>query len=165
MKWISAALCALALFAVSGHGVDAVSEVESLDLPNAPVVVKATDESSMLVDVNGARNSAHVGGLIRDERLNALARGHARDMIARRYFGHETPEGTTFDARFREAGIPYKWAGENLAEIGDEPSAHKALMASPGHRENILEAHYRRIGIAAISVGTYTTLYVQEFSD
>ena len=56
-------------------------------------------------------------------------------------------------------------AGENIAEIGDEPSAHKALMASPEHRDNILESHYRKIGIAAISVGDYTTLYVQEFSD
>ena len=38
-------------------------------------------------------------------------------------------------------------------------------MASPEHRDNILESNYHKIGIAAISVGDYTTFYVQEFSD
>ena len=166
MKRISAAaLTALCFFSMAASGVKATSEIIPLDLPNAPVIVKQTDERAMLGDVNNARSHNGMDALVRDEKLNAIARLHARDMIVRHYFGHETPDGQTFEERFRLAGAPYHYAGENIAEIGDEPSAHKALMASPEHRDNILESHYRKIGIAAISVGDYTTLYVQEFSD
>jgi uncharacterized protein YkwD len=166
MKRISAAaLTALCFFSMGASSVKATSEIIPLDLPSAPIIVKQTDERAMLGDVNAARNHEGETPLVRDEKLNAIARLHARDMIARHYFGHETPDGQTFDERFRLAGAPYRYAGENIAEISDEHEAHKALMASPEHRDNILESNYRKIGIAAISVGDYTTFYVQEFSD
>jgi uncharacterized protein YkwD len=102
---------------------------------------------------------------VRDEKLDAVASSHARDMIERHYFGHETPDGETFNERIRVAGVAYRYAGENLAQTGGEVSAERALMSSPNHRGNILGARYRKIGIAAISLGSYTTFFVQEFSD
>jgi len=90
---------------------------------------------------------------------------HAYDMLERRYFGHVTPEGESPFDRLREAGISYSWAGENLALNRDEPSAALALWNSPHHRANILETHYRHVGIAAVSTTEAGEMFVQMFSD
>ncbi|MEO8901822.1 MAG: CAP domain-containing protein [Polyangiaceae bacterium] len=41
--------------------------------------------------------------------------------------------------------------GENVAEADSAESAHDGLMASPGHRANMLNARYTHVGIAAVS--------------
>ncbi len=57
-------------------------------------------------------------------------------------------------------GLSYTYAGENLAK--DFPTAqraHKALMASPTHRDNILNPHYSKVGVAKGSCGIYVELF------
>ncbi len=155
----------LCCICVGSGTVSAESDIMLLDLPHAPVIPKPADASMMLDDVNAARSENGKNALVRDDKLDEVAYNHAHDMIARHYFGHETPDGETFDQRFRVAGIAYRYAGENLAQNGGEVSAERSLMSSPEHRQNILQTRYHKIGIAAISLGSYTTFFVQEFSD
>jgi uncharacterized protein YkwD len=118
----------------------------------------------MLADLNDARAKDGLPALASDPQLETVAAEHAADMIARHYFSHETPEGASPFERMKRAGCRYGWAGENMAINVDPESAFLALLASPGHRENILNPHYRRVGIAAIP-GDEGEVFVQDFSD
>ena len=43
--------------------------------------------------------------------------------------------------------------------------AHRGLMASRGHRENILRPSFRRIGIGILDAGRYGLMISQEFKN
>ena len=61
--------------------------------------------------------------------------------------------------------IEYSLAGENLALAPTVETAHKGLMNSKGHRENILDEDYRQMGIGVIDNGVYGKMFVQVFTD
>jgi uncharacterized protein YkwD len=121
---------------------------------------------SLLLLTNAARASAGAGTLILDTRLTAFAHAHARDMAERNYFSHTTPEGKTFAQRLQDAGLSGFSAGENIAGNSSAQGAVQAWLNSPGHRQNMLNASFRRLG-----VGVYRTLtspytyYVQVFTN
>jgi len=54
---------------------------------------------------NGARNAEGVPALGWSDALAAIAAAHSRDMAARDFFAHDTPEGTTPGQRAAAAGI------------------------------------------------------------
>lgn len=95
----------------------------------------------------------------------ALAKGN--DMINKNYWAHVAPDGTQPWAFFLNAGYKYKYAGENLArDFNDSVSTVNAWMASPSHRENMLSANYKEIGVALVNgslTGSETTVVVQFF--
>jgi uncharacterized protein YkwD len=103
--------------------------------------------------------------LVLDRRLIEVARQHALDMIARHYFAHETPDGGSPFDRLHDAGVEYSYAGENLAMNVSPDAANSALLQSPPHRENMLEPHYRRVGIAAVRSSEGEEIFVEDFSD
>jgi uncharacterized protein YkwD len=50
----------------------------------------------------------------------------------------------------RFAGRNWSALGENAAAAGSVRRAHRVLMRSSGHRENILSRRYHRIGIGVV---------------
>ncbi len=127
--------------------------------------IDAKAEEKMLALVNAERTKRGLRPLVADPGLTAAARAHARDMFERGYFSHVTPEGLTPSGRLDRAGIPYDVMGENLALAPDTAIAHAGLMNSPGHRANILDADFRRVGIGVIDGGVYGQMFAQEFTD
>lgn len=125
---------------------------------------RAADAAQMLSDLNDARAKAGLPALELDPQLDQVAHEHAVDMIVRHYFAHETPEGASPFDRMQREGCRYSWAGENMAINVDTDSAFRALLASQGHRENLLNPHFKRIGIAAIPSDS-GEVFVQDFSD
>lgn len=95
----------------------------------------------------------------------ALAKGN--DMLAKGYWAHFAPDGTTPWNFFLSFGYKYKYAGENLArDFSDASSAVNAWMNSPTHKENILNPNYKDIGIGVVEgnlSGADTTIIVQFF--
>ncbi len=102
-----------------------------------------------------------------DPGLERAARAHALDMLARGFMDHVDPQGRAVGER---VGILARrfigGAGENLAEqtgipideLDDQlgPLAEKLVdgwMASPGHRENLLQPAYNRFALAAAGQG------------
>jgi uncharacterized protein YkwD len=86
--------------------------------------------------------------------LNAIARIRSQDMAQYNYFAHTSPVSgkNAFDL-MDDYGIPFGWAGENLAKNNypeDEfvQVADEALWNSPSHRENITNTNYTDVGIA-----------------
>jgi len=99
--------------------------------------------------------------------LNESAQRKAGDMFAFNYWAHSSPSGRTPWDFFKEAGYRFSLAGENLARDFASPEAVvSAWMASPTHKENILNPNFREIGIAVVDgslAGGETTLVVQHF--
>lgn len=57
-------------------------------------------------------------------------------------------------------GLSYTHAGENLAKgFSDNTKAHKALMASKTHKDNILNPNYSKVGVAKGSCGIVVELF------
>ena len=65
----------------------------------------------------------------------------------------------------RDARDQLSAAGENLALAPTTEFAHEGLMNSPGHRANILNGQFRRVGIGVLDGGIYGKMFVQEFTD
>jgi uncharacterized protein YkwD/uncharacterized membrane protein required for colicin V production len=137
---------------------------ETLDLPNdLQLSPDAVAELQMFDLVNEERTAAGLKALTWDDRLVPVARRHSEEMFRLKYFAHQSPvSGSPFD-RLKAAGITYSRAGENLAYAQSVSVAHRGLMQSQGHRENILRPEFTRIAIGVISAGPYGRMFTQLF--
>jgi hypothetical protein len=99
--------------------------------------------------------------------LTHAAQLKAKDMFAKDYWAHVSPDGTTPWVWIKDSGYDYLYAGENLARgFNSSSDVVTAWMNSPEHRANMLSSNYTDIGFAIQSgtlTGTDTTLVVQEF--
>ena len=120
-------------------------------------------EQKMLEMVNEERAKAGLNPLIADPELTKVGRAHSRDMFVRGYFAHENPEGLDPFDRMKAAHIHFRTAGENLALAQTLEIAHTNLMNSPGHRANILNPSFGRLGIGILDGGYYGIMISQEF--
>jgi uncharacterized protein YkwD len=139
-------------------------ETERLDVPDRVELAPDPTAERQLFDlVNEERVQRGLSALAWDERLVPVARAHSEEMFELKYFSHESPvTGSPFD-RLKTAGISYSRAGENLAFAQSVSVAHRALMDSPGHRENILRPEFSRIAIGVINAGIYGRMVTQLF--
>lgn len=122
----------------------------------------------MLARVNEIRRKAGAPPLELDPVLQKTAQAHAQDMLARGFFAHKSPSGTTVRERSRSAGYDWRTIGENIAE--GQKSVEEVLttwMGSPGHRKNILEPRFQDLGIGLVTGrtrdGEYRVIWVQNF--
>ncbi len=132
--------------------------------PEQPAQGLSADEQKMLNLVNSARASAGLKPLQADLSLVKLARLKAQDMINKNYFSHTSPTyGSPFDM-MKSYGVSYRYAGENLAGAPTVDSAHTNLMNSTGHRANILNGNFTKVGIGVVNGGPYGKMFVQMFT-
>ncbi len=120
-------------------------------------------EQQMLELVNQERAKEGLAPLRADPELTEVARAHSRDMLARGYFSHGSPEGKDAFGRMRDARVSYLAAGENLAHAPTLAQAHQGLMNSPGHRANILRPAFGRVGIGIVDAGRHGLMATQNF--
>lgn len=108
--------------------------------------------------VNEERAKAGLAPLTLDAELSRVARMKSQDMHDRGYFDHNSPTyGTPFQL-MKSQGIAYRTAGENIAMGYRTPEAVvRAWMDSPGHRANILNASYTKLGVGYVADGNYWT--------
>jgi len=124
----------------------------------------AISTDDLLAETNKQREIAGVETLRVNTRLNEAAYLKAQDMLRQQYWAHVAPDGTTPWQWLTKAGYNYTSAGENLAKNFSSPGATMtAWMASPEHRENVLNARYSEVGFAVadgVLDGKPTTLIV-----
>ncbi len=137
----------------------------NLKFKTTNVTIDSKAEDIMLMLVNKERAERNLPPLLADTLLIEVARIHAKDMFARGYFSHNTPEGFSPFDRMAKANVFYTSAGENLALAPNVDLAMQGLMNSPGHKKNILSPDFRKVGIAAIDGGIYGIMFTQEFTD
>ena len=120
-------------------------------------------EAEMLELVNRERAANGLQPLDPDPEMTEVARRHSADMFSRGYFSHNTPENKTPFDRMRESEVRFRTAGENLALAPTLQIAHTGLMNSPGHRANILEPKFGRLGIGVLDGGRRGLMVTQNF--
>lgn len=142
---------------------------ERLNLDVSPesnqLTVDEASEQRMVELVNEERTKIGLSALRVEENLIWIARKHSRDMFERRYFSHYSPQGRDVGYRAREGGIEYSLIGENLAYAPDVEMAHTGFMNSEGHRKNILDPAWSRIGIGVIDGDVYGKMFTQVYAN
>ncbi|WP_435971642.1 sigma-70 family RNA polymerase sigma factor [Streptomyces sp. Qhu_M48] len=114
--------------------------------------------------VNRLRASAGCAPLRIDPRLTEAARGYARDMAARGYYGHASPEGEAADSRITAAGYDWSAWAENLDRGANDPAiVVDDWTDGAGHERNMLDCRYRDTGVAS-APGPDGTVWVQKLA-
>lgn len=138
-------------------------------------------ESAILTCTNEERENYGLKPLIWDDKLASIARDHSEDMAENNFFSHINLRGEDPTDRAVRYGYPIRkslgggWYSEGIAEnIGKMPTGQvvgigyvannadsiaraqvASWMESTGHRENILNSQYDRIGIGVAYDGLY----------
>jgi uncharacterized protein YkwD len=129
--------------------------------------------------VNRERSGHGETALQRNGRLELAAQSHTESMAFGNYFEHTGPQGDTLLSRLRASGYIYSaQLGYSIAENiawgtfsqGTPRAIVAAWMASTGHRENILDAHFRdtAVGVSphvpsSFGHGQPGGIYTQDF--
>lgn len=140
---------------------------EFVELPFQATKLSVDPEAEvrMLELVNAERAKVGAPPLVIDQTLVEVARDHSEDMWKRSYFAHTNPDGEDPFDRMRDGGAEFRSAGENLALARTVGRAHEGLMNSPGHKRNILDPSFGRIGIGVTDGGIYGKMFTQNFAD
>lgn len=98
--------------------------------------------------INRHRRERGCRPLTWDRRLAAVGLRHSEDMDRRHFFDHVNPDGRDPFQRMERAGLRYQAAAENLAMgATSAEEVFEGWMHSPGHRRNLEDCVYTRIGI------------------
>jgi uncharacterized protein YkwD len=138
-----------------------------------------TVRSATLCLVNQERTSRDEAALQPNAHLQQSAQAHTESMVDGDYFEHDSPQGDTPLSRMTACGYIYSSQvgyeiGENIGwgtlGLSTPRAIVAAWMASPGHRANILDAHFRdtAIGVSphvpsSLSQGQAGGIYTQDF--
>ena len=125
----------------------------------SPCSAPASAATTSLCLINGERSAHGVKPLRHDAKLYRAAIRHSRDMVAKRYFAHNSRSGARFSARIASTGWMNgrgRWAvGENLGWGSGTQATPRSIVAawmhSAGHRANLLNPRYHVIGIGIAS--------------
>ena len=136
---------------------DLIYPGDHLVIPTLDTSVRAYEQEVIRL-VNVERAKAGLKALTEDWELSRVARYKSQDMHDLRYFSHTSPTyGSPFEM-MKAFGIRYRTAGENIAMGYRTPAAVvQGWMNSPGHRANILNASYTKIGVGYVASGNYWT--------
>ena len=138
------------------------ASLPSKQVPSVGNALTVQEQKAVLL-LNSDRQNAGLEPLKVNLQLSKLAADYAGDMSRRKFFAHVDPDGKDPFDRMAAIGIDYPNEGENIALSPDVETAHKMLMDSPLHRENILNPKFTEIGIG-VRPDTRGGIYlVQEF--
>lgn len=96
--------------------------------------------------VNEERAKAGLNAVALDKELEAAALIRAKETEIS--FSHTRPDGRSFVSVLKDQGISYRGAGENIAWGQSSPEeVMRGWMNSDGHRANILNPSFTKIGV------------------
>jgi uncharacterized YkwD family protein len=121
------------------------------------------NEVVRLVNVERAKNS--LPALTADSLLMKTATVKSQDMANNNYFDHTSPTyGSPFDL-MKKFGVTYRAAGENIAMGQTTPvQVMNGWMNSSGHRANILNSAYTKIGVGVVKNASGRYYWTQHFT-
>ncbi|MCR2043873.1 CAP domain-containing protein [Anaerosalibacter massiliensis] len=123
------------------------------------------EELEVVKLVNIERKKAGLSPLTHSDELSKVARVKSQDMADKNYFDHNSPTYKDPFTMMKNFGIKYRQAGENIAKgYSSADSVVKGWMNSPGHRANILNPNFNKIGVGYVNKGG-TTYWTQMFTD
>lgn len=100
--------------------------------------------------LNADRKRHGLAALRWDDALAEVAADHSRDMRDNDFFAHLSPRTGLHTDRLRRAGYRSVASAENLAHNVSVSEAERGLMASLGHRRNILSKENTHVGLGVV---------------
>jgi uncharacterized protein YkwD len=132
---------------------------------NSPITVQASAEQKILELMNAKRTEAGLEPLTLDNTLVQVARYKSNNMIQNNFFDHTNPDGTKWTNWLQTIGYKYTTSGENIAYNTSDPvELFTQWWNSPGHRANMMNASYTKVGIGVI-YGNGKYMGTQTFSN
>lgn len=127
-----------------------------------PAQLNQTLDAELFAKTNEVRQGKKLRALQQDPVLAQVAAAHSKDMLARDYLSHISPEGKAPIDRLKAvSSLRYVALGENLHTIKStqgfsDPAAIANLMmqdwmGSKAHRKNILGKNFTRLGVGCAS--------------
>lgn len=114
--------------------------------------------------VNRERAKEGLAPLTIDTGLEQAALVRSREIQTN--FSHTRPNGSSFATAVAEAGVTYRRTGENIAWGQKTPEAVvNAWMNSAGHRANIMNVNFSRIGVGYLTNASGTPYWTQLFAN
>ena len=101
--------------------------------------------------LNETRAQAGLPALTIDSRAEAVALAHSQDMVAHDFTGHQSPTTGSPADRVRTAGLHSGLVLENIGRGYSAQEIHDGLVASPGHRANLVNADANVVGIGVVA--------------
>jgi uncharacterized protein YkwD len=174
-RFCTAAVVLVAI-ALGGPSGASAADCAGADIVPAADNLAAVSQATLCL-VNGQRTSHGLRTLRENASLTGASTAYSQRMVAQAFFGHESPDGGTLVSRL--TGVRYltgrdDWVvGENIGwgqgPLSTPRSMVTAWMNSRGHRENILSAEYRDVGLG-FALGTpsdssWGATYTTDFGD
>lgn len=126
-------------------------------------VTETSYAKQVLKLVNAERKKAGLNELVWDETVTTAAMTRSKEI--EKSFSHTRPDGRGFGTAITDLGITYRGAGENIAWGQKTPEAvMNAWMNSEGHRANILNPNFKKIGVGYRTNSQGTTYWTQLFT-
>jgi uncharacterized protein YkwD len=174
MRFRRYAVCALAAAVV---GLTLAAPATTAEASSRVLTARDAAEPGLVGRINDVRAAHGLHRLRVSTRLTSAATRHANSLATYAYFRHDlwTPkrvlDWTAFGTwvRWYYPGPRYSsWsAGENLAWGAPDLSPRAAVVAwmnSPSHRDNLLHAGWRQVGVAIVHI-TNAGGYYGDFTD
>ena len=131
---------------------------------NKPEADKELTVAEQVVElVNQERTKAGLSAVTLDQNIASAALVRAKEIETS--FSHTRPNGSKFSTALTEQGVTFKGAGENIAWGQKSPEAvMQAWMNSEGHRANILNKNFTKIGVGYYQNAAGRNFWTQLFT-
>ena len=131
---------------------------------NKPEADKELTFAEQVVElVNQERTKAGLNAVTLDQNIASAALVRAKEIETS--FSHTRPNGSKFSTALTEQGVTFKGAGENIAWGQKSPEAvMQAWMNSEGHRANILNKNFTKIGVGYYQNASGRNFWTQLFT-
>lgn len=114
--------------------------------------------------VNVERAKAGLSALTMETDITAAANVRAKEI--KQSFSHTRPNGSSFSSALREQGVTFRSSGENIAWGQKTPEqVMQGWMNSDGHRANILNKNFNKIGVGYYQDEKGVNHWVQLFTN
>ena len=136
--------------------------------PENPSIPDTDTENASFVQqvvnlVNQERAKAGLSPVTADTSIQAAAQVRAREI--EKSFSHTRPDGSSFSTALTQQGVTYRGSGENIAWGQKTPEqVMNGWMNSDGHRANILNKNFTKIGVGYHQNTSGTNYWTQLFT-
>ncbi len=136
-------------------------QLSPYEAPSSAAAYDSRAEQQLLDLANADRSHAGIPPLKLDLGLARAARAHAAAMASQNQLSHQFSGEPPLSQRIAAtSGLHLDRAGENVAMAGNPDQAHRALMASAQHRDNLLSPTFNVAGFGVFRSGN--RLYVAQ---
>ncbi|MBU2664902.1 CAP domain-containing protein [Actinoplanes bogorensis] len=150
--------------------------------PTTPPTTPPSEESVItqaLAHINAARTANNLTPYVLDANLTKAAEAHTALMVGGCGLSHQCPGELGLGERFTAAGVKWNSAGENIGQGNAQNNDASILTAAngltdlmlaevppnDGHRKNLLNAGFKRIGLAVARGSDGKVWFTQDFAN